>query len=248
MGVRLRFAPFALACVIALLPLASAAGATGNPADTLVDLTIDDYSYDKAKDCRKRPTPGALAMVDWLERNAKGVFWGIMRCERWGGTARPCTPRPGDRLAPRRLRARRPPRGSPPDRSVARNRQRRQRARPGAPYGNPGDHLELPLLVVGGRRDEQVLGLLHGARKAAPERELHDRPQGPHPHRPLMGGCPKAHVVLGALARLPWAPTPRPRGLSPPAGGASLVRDLLVAVPTRHRAAAVRKRCALVTE
>ena len=76
--------PRALACVIALLPLASAAGAAGNPADTLVDLTIDDYSYDKAKDCRKRPTPGALAMVDWLERNAKGVFWGIMRCERWG--------------------------------------------------------------------------------------------------------------------------------------------------------------------
>ena len=33
---------------------------------------IDDYAYDKARDCRKRPTPGALALVDWLEKNAKG--------------------------------------------------------------------------------------------------------------------------------------------------------------------------------
>ena len=23
-------------------------------------------------------------MVDWLEKNARGVSWGIMRCERWG--------------------------------------------------------------------------------------------------------------------------------------------------------------------
>ena len=49
-----------------------------------MDLPIDDYAYDRARDCRKRPTPGALAMVDWLEKNAEGVSWGIMRCERWG--------------------------------------------------------------------------------------------------------------------------------------------------------------------
>jgi len=23
-------------------------------------------------------------MVDWLQKNAKGSFWGIMRCEKWG--------------------------------------------------------------------------------------------------------------------------------------------------------------------
>jgi hypothetical protein len=45
---------------------------------------IDDSAYDRAKDCRKRPTPGALALVDWLEKSAKGSSWGIMRCERWG--------------------------------------------------------------------------------------------------------------------------------------------------------------------
>src|SRR5262245_897435 len=26
--------------------------------------------------------PGTLAMVDWLQHNARGVFWGIMRCEK----------------------------------------------------------------------------------------------------------------------------------------------------------------------
>jgi hypothetical protein len=45
---------------------------------------IDDYRYDPAKECRKRPTAGALALVEWLERNAAGVSWGIMRCEKWG--------------------------------------------------------------------------------------------------------------------------------------------------------------------
>jgi hypothetical protein len=45
---------------------------------------IDDYAYDHATECRKRPTPGALALVDWLEHNATGVSWGIMRCENWG--------------------------------------------------------------------------------------------------------------------------------------------------------------------
>jgi hypothetical protein len=45
---------------------------------------IDDYAYDHAKECRKRPTPGALALVEWLERNSSGVSWGIMRCEKWG--------------------------------------------------------------------------------------------------------------------------------------------------------------------
>ena len=53
-------------------------------ATAVAALPIDDYAYDKARTCRKHPTPGALAMVNWLERNARGTFWGIMRCERWG--------------------------------------------------------------------------------------------------------------------------------------------------------------------
>jgi hypothetical protein len=63
----------ALGCVIA--------DATAVAAEP---LPIDDYAYDHATKCRKRPTPGALALVDWLEQNASGVSWGIMRCERWG--------------------------------------------------------------------------------------------------------------------------------------------------------------------
>jgi hypothetical protein len=56
----------------------------GNPADKLVNVPIDDYQYDYAKDCRKHPTKGAEAMAAWLDQNAGGSFWGIMRCERWG--------------------------------------------------------------------------------------------------------------------------------------------------------------------
>ena len=81
---RLRLALLALVVGIAALPVSPALGATANPADKLAAVPIDDYAYDRATDCRKRPTPGALALVDWLERNAKGTFWGIMRCERWG--------------------------------------------------------------------------------------------------------------------------------------------------------------------
>ena len=81
---RLRFALLTLLVVIAALPAGSALGTSANPADKLADQPIDDYAYDKARDCRKRPTPGALALVDWLESNAQGTSWGIMRCERWG--------------------------------------------------------------------------------------------------------------------------------------------------------------------
>lgn len=46
---------------------------------------IDDYAYDNARKCAMKPTKGALAMQDWLEHNARGVSWGIMRCERLSG-------------------------------------------------------------------------------------------------------------------------------------------------------------------
>ena len=56
----------------------------GNPADKLSSVPIDPYMYDHAKDCRKGPTKGAEALSAWLDNNAGGSFWGIMRCERWG--------------------------------------------------------------------------------------------------------------------------------------------------------------------
>jgi hypothetical protein len=64
--------------LVVLCCLLAAAPALGDPPE------IDAYAYDHAEDCRKRPTPGALALLEWLERNAGGVSWGILRCERWG--------------------------------------------------------------------------------------------------------------------------------------------------------------------
>lgn len=55
-----------------------------NPANRLASLPIDDYRYDRATDCKERPAKGTLALQRWLEANAAGVSWGIMRCEKWG--------------------------------------------------------------------------------------------------------------------------------------------------------------------
>jgi hypothetical protein len=79
--------PLVVGLVCALTFAAAAVAAPygqvdNNPADRLADLPIDDYAYDHATRCRKRPMPGALAMVEWLERNAGGVSWGIMRCSK----------------------------------------------------------------------------------------------------------------------------------------------------------------------
>lgn len=56
----------------------------GNPANRLVAVPMDGYAYDRATGCRKRAQKGALALQDWLRKNAAGVSWGIMRCERLG--------------------------------------------------------------------------------------------------------------------------------------------------------------------
>jgi len=55
-----------------------------NPADKLASLPIEDYKYDHARRCRKRPMAGTLALQHWLERKWRGVSWGIVRCERLG--------------------------------------------------------------------------------------------------------------------------------------------------------------------
>jgi hypothetical protein len=77
-----------LACTLALAALVGSGIAealpNGNPANGLANLPIDDYQYDHATDCRKRPQAGTVALQRWLERNATGVSWGIMRCEKWG--------------------------------------------------------------------------------------------------------------------------------------------------------------------
>jgi hypothetical protein len=82
-----RYLLLLLALLTTLVAAAAAFAApygrvANNPADKLASKPMDDYRYDHARKCRKRATPGALAMVDWLERNSGGAFWGIMRCSK----------------------------------------------------------------------------------------------------------------------------------------------------------------------
>jgi hypothetical protein len=82
MGPRRR--PIVLACLAAFaatLVLAAIASA-GNPANRLADKPIDPYQYDYAHRCGKHPQKGTLALQSWLEQHARGVSWGIMRCEK----------------------------------------------------------------------------------------------------------------------------------------------------------------------
>jgi hypothetical protein len=56
----------------------------GNPADKLANLPIENYRYDNAVRCLKKPQRGTVALERWLDKHAGGSFWGIMRCEKWG--------------------------------------------------------------------------------------------------------------------------------------------------------------------
>ena len=84
---------FALLVVLGLAAPAAAHGSSWpiaytsvakNPADALADLPIEESEYDPATRCSKKPKPGMTALIDWLGDNAKGVFWGTYRCEKWG--------------------------------------------------------------------------------------------------------------------------------------------------------------------
>jgi hypothetical protein len=65
----------ALACALGWLCLGGVAHAA---------TPIDDYRYDNAKHCVKRPATGMLALQHWLEGHSRGSSWGIMRCEKLG--------------------------------------------------------------------------------------------------------------------------------------------------------------------
>jgi hypothetical protein len=54
----------------------------GNPADRMISRPIDEERYDRSRRCTRAPRAGTLALQAWLERNARGTPWGIMRCER----------------------------------------------------------------------------------------------------------------------------------------------------------------------
>jgi hypothetical protein len=189
--VRLRFALLTLLDALAAVPAGSALGVTGNPADRLADLPIDDYAYDHARDCRGRATPGALALVDWLERNAEGASWGIMRCERWG-KGRASLHAEG-RAVDWHLDAARAA-----DRREARRLIDLWLATDSA--GN--EHALARRMGIqeiiwnchswwSGSDGLPVLHLLHRARKAPQARKPHRGPHGPHPRRPLPRRRPK---------------------------------------------------------
>lgn len=58
---------------------------TRNPVESLIDLPLDDLTYDSATHCVKQPTKGAAALVRYLPKlSPRGVNWGINRCEKWG--------------------------------------------------------------------------------------------------------------------------------------------------------------------
>src|SRR5436305_719377 len=82
---------FSLAVAIAVFALAPARAlasgdvfkqVAGNPADKLLAVPIDNYEYDYAKKCVKRPQKGMLALQSWLQSHSPGVSWGIMRYEK----------------------------------------------------------------------------------------------------------------------------------------------------------------------
>jgi hypothetical protein len=82
MGRRRRPALLACAAVAAAAALGAPPVNAGNPANRLADKPIDPYQYDYAQGCRKHPQKGTLALQSWLEHHARGVSWGIMRCEK----------------------------------------------------------------------------------------------------------------------------------------------------------------------
>jgi hypothetical protein len=57
---------------------------SGNPAERLLSMPIEDSVYDPATHCSRTPRPGMVSLQRWLEANARGVSWGTYRCEKWG--------------------------------------------------------------------------------------------------------------------------------------------------------------------
>src|SRR5712691_8010699 len=73
-----------LICAFAIVPGLARAAITTNPANrpVLLSQPIEELHYDYAKRCLSHPQPGTLALQSWLERNWRGVPWGMMRCEK----------------------------------------------------------------------------------------------------------------------------------------------------------------------
>lgn len=85
---RIALPSLLLLLLLSAVPVVAAAPApvtrlvSGNPADRLLSVALEDHAYDYATRCRRRPSPGAVALQAWLERNVLGSAWGIVRCEK----------------------------------------------------------------------------------------------------------------------------------------------------------------------
>ena len=56
-----------------------------NPAERLLSLPIEEALYEPAARCLPNARrPGTERFAAWLDANARGVFWGSYRCEKWG--------------------------------------------------------------------------------------------------------------------------------------------------------------------
>jgi hypothetical protein len=70
--------------LLIVLALPALALARDNPADELTHIPIEASVYDRATHCSSKSRPGVVKLQRWLEQNARGVFWGSYRCEKWG--------------------------------------------------------------------------------------------------------------------------------------------------------------------
>jgi hypothetical protein len=70
--------------LLIVLALPALALARDNPADELTHIPIEASVYDRATHCSSKSRPGVVKLQRWREQNARGVFWGSYRCEKWG--------------------------------------------------------------------------------------------------------------------------------------------------------------------
>ena len=75
-------------CVCTLAP--AGAAAWPNPANSpaLIDVPIEDSTYDRATRCKPRTTPGIRLLERWVDRHFPGDSWGVYRCQRLSKTTR----------------------------------------------------------------------------------------------------------------------------------------------------------------
>ena len=83
MSRRVRHVVLAVVALALAMP-AAAASAWPNPANDpkLLDDPIEGDSYDYARKCSPRSTPGIRMLTRWIDRHFPGESWGVYRCQK----------------------------------------------------------------------------------------------------------------------------------------------------------------------